>query len=460
MQLYSPNPSPRAVAGPPTPGEALSVLAHGVVPDGVTLNTAALQAMIDRCRRSGGGTLYFPAGRYLSGGLVLCSRLRLYFDAGATLLGSPVLEHYPHYFPSPEPFPEGYEGVRALLSATDCGEITLEGPGTIDGQGGLFDVYPEVRGGRPRNLWFARCRDIRVSGLRLRNSGFWMQHYLRCEEVRLSDLDIWNHAGTNNDGIDIDGCRDVFIRNCRVDSSDDAICLKSGNDAVTENVIITDCLTRSHCNHFKTGTESRGGFRNIRVSHLVMTPSAQPDSHPGTTGADPRGACGIALGAVDGGSLSDIVVENIRMDQVQVPFFIRLGNRGNCPPGVAPAGETASAARIRLSGIEATGAGPRGCHIIGLPDAPVHDVTLENSSFEFAGGGTAALAQRPVALRHDGYPSCDAFGELPAYGVYCHDTRALRFSGLMFRTREPEARPALLWLETGGVRLERVETLG
>ena len=434
----------------------IPVTEHGVVPDGSTLNTERLQALIERCCEAGGGTLCFPPGRYLTGGLTLHSHLRLYFEPGAVLLGSPRLEDYQHYSPAPEPFPEGYEGVRALLFGVDCEGICLDGHGSIDGQGGAFSAYSPVRGGRPRNLFFARCRGVRVEGLHLRNSGFWMQHYLRCTDVRLIGLDVWNHEGCNGDGMDIDGCRDVLIENCRIDSSDDAICLKTGCDTPTENVLVKNCFTRSHCNHFKTGTESYGDFRNIQVDGLVMTPSAHRESHPGTEGADWRGACGIALGCVDGGSLENISIRNVTMDQTQVPFFIRLGERKKPLEGVTIPVAVGTARGIHLSGIQATGAGIRGGYIIGLPDSPVQDVVVENCSFEFAGGGSTALANGEVASKRDGYPSCDAFGDLPAYGIYLRDAEKVRFSKVEFSTLSPDARPALRWLNVSNLQIDAV----
>ncbi|MCX6972618.1 MAG: glycosyl hydrolase family 28 protein [Verrucomicrobia bacterium] len=433
---------------------AIDVTRHGVVPDGVTPNTAMLQKLIEACRRAGGGTLAFPPGRYLTGGLVLCSHLRLEIGPGATLVGSPKLEDYHHYNPSPEPFPEGYEGVRALLSAVDCEDIHIGGCGTIDGQGGSFDRYRSVRGGRPRNLFFARCRGLQVEGLHLRNSGFWMQHYLRCSGVRLTDLDVWNHEGCNGDGIDIDGCRDVIVRDCRVDSSDDAICLKTGCGTLTENVLISNCFTRTHCNHFKTGTESYGDFRNIQVDGLVMTPSARRESHEGTEGADWRGACGIALGCVDGGSMENISIRNVTMDQTQVPIIIRLGDRKKPLPGLVIPEAVGTARGILISGIHASGAGMRGGHIIGLPDSPIRDVLVEDSSFEYVGGGDEAMAQREVASQRDAYPSCDAFGDLPAYGFYLRDAARIRFSNVEFRTGLPDVRPALRWQDVCGIQFD------
>jgi polygalacturonase len=433
------------------------VTEHGVVPDGQTLNTDAIQALIDRCADEGGGTLVFPEGRYLTGGLRLCSRLALQIESGAVLLGSGNLDHYELHDPVPEAFQESSEGLRALLFAVDCEEISLLGPGTIDGQGALFSQYSSVRAGRPRNIWFARCSDITVANLRLRNSGFWMQHYLKCRRLRLIDLDIWNHDSTNNDAIDVDCCKDVLIRGCTIDSADDAICLKSGNYEPTENVLVTGCITRTHCNHFKTGTESNGGFRNIHVDGLVMVPSERTESHPGTQGADYRGACGIAIGSVDGGMLENITVQNVTMEQVRVPLFIRLGDRGR-PIGQTTVRQPVSYARnIAISNVRARGASAQGCYVIGLPDARIQGVSISDCDLEFEGGAGSETLCREVPMNRAGYPSMESFGTLPAYGVFARDVDNLELRDLRLHTESPDPRPGITWHDCSSVKVDHVE---
>ncbi|MBS0000726.1 MAG: hypothetical protein KFF73_17220 [Cyclobacteriaceae bacterium] len=72
-----------------------NVLEYGAINDGRTLNTTAIQETINACAKSGGGTVYFPAGRYVSGTLFLKSHVKLHLDAGAVLEGSRNLENYP-----------------------------------------------------------------------------------------------------------------------------------------------------------------------------------------------------------------------------------------------------------------------------------------------------------------------------------------------------------------------------
>ncbi len=434
----------------------LTATDHGVVPDGLTLNTGAIQKLIDKCREAGGGTILFPPGLYLSGGLVLCGNLTLQLENGATLLGSTDLDDYILYNPSPVRFSEDQEGLRSLLFAHRANHIRLCGPGTIDGQGPAIRRYPGIRASMPRVIWFAECDDVAVENLHLRHSGFWMQHYLKCTRLRLHGLNVYNHGSCNNDGCDIDCCRDVTVSDCNIDSHDDALCLKSGNDWPTENVVITNCITRTHCNHFKTGTESNGGFRNITVSNMQMVPSTVLKSDPNTGGADWRGACGIALGCVDGGMLENISISHVQMDQVRVPFFIKLGDRGRPIHGSDIHQPVQYARNIRLSHISSRQASSTGGYIMGLPEAPVRDVRIEHCDLEFEGGGDDALAESAVPPKRDAYPSCDAFGNLPSFAIFMRDVDEIQLTGLTMRTMSEDARPALRWQRVRNLELNNI----
>lgn len=417
-------------------------------------NAELLQGAIDRLANDGGGILRFPAGRYLIGGLELRSNITLQIDGGGHLLGSPRLDDYRYWKIPPVRFSEDDEGLRALLYAHGCKNVTIEGNGTIDGQGPKFQAYKKVRAGRPRVIWFAECQRVLVRDVTLKNSAFWMQHYLKCSDLRLHRLNVWNHGSTNNDGCDIDCCRDVIVSDCRIDSYDDAICLKSGNDAPTQNVLISNCITATHCNHLKTGTESNGGFKNIVAENLLMIPSRSRNRHNGTEGADYRGACGIALGCVDGGNLENVTISNVRMEETRVPFFIRLGHRGTPIHGSNHRQPPGRANGIRLSNIHGTELGRNGGYIMGIPGCPVEDVSLDTCTFLYeAAPAGMGDPETLVPLSINAYPSCDAFGCLPAYGLFIRHAHRVALSNLRFTLQGHESRPALTWRNVEDISL-------
>ena len=167
------------------------------------------------------------------------------------------------------------------------------------------------------------CRDVRVEGLRLQNSAMWMQHYLACERVTVRGIRVWNFCNANNDGIDLDGCKDCLVSQCVFESDDDGITLKSTLDRPTEAITISDCIVRSHCNAIKLGTESNGGFKDITIANCVVTSPRETN----VTYGHGRGLSGISLELVDGGQLERVAIANITIQGVTVPLFLRLGDR-------------------------------------------------------------------------------------------------------------------------------------
>jgi hypothetical protein len=275
----------------------------------------------------------------------------------------------------------------------------------------------------------------------------------------LRGLDVFNHGSCNNDGCDIDCCQDVIVSDCNIDSHDDALCVKSGNEQPTENVVITNCITRTHCNHFKTGTESNGGFRNITVSNLQMVPSTVLESDPTTGGADWRGACGIVLGCVDGGMLENISISHVQMDQVRVPFIVKLGDRGRLIHDGDFHRPVQFARSIHLSHITARQAGITGCYIMGLPEAPLRAVVISDCDLEFEGGGTDSQAEAFSPLNRACYPSSDAFGTHPSYGIYLRDAEDVALRGVTLRTLNPDARPSLRWQRVRGLTMDNIKEI-
>ncbi len=101
----------------------------GAKGDGKALDSTAINAAIDACARAGGGVVYLSPGTYRSGTVTLKSNVTLYIEAGATILGSTDINDYT---PQPE---AGPTAQYHLIFAKDAENVTLCGPGRIDGQG-------------------------------------------------------------------------------------------------------------------------------------------------------------------------------------------------------------------------------------------------------------------------------------------------------------------------------------
>ncbi len=438
-----------------------NVTNYGATGNGNTKDTQAIQAAVETAYKTGGGSVYFPAGTYLSGTIYLKDHVRLNLGMGAVLLGSTSIDDYPLNqcnFPS---YSDRYVG-RALIWGEGLRDVAISGKGTINGQGVHFKdnipmqeeweklvsfykdssrYVPEKRYiNRPYIIRLISCQDVLVENVTLLNSPMWMQQYLNCDFVTIQNIKVFNHGSKNNDMIDIDCCRNVVISGCFGDSDDDGLTLKSTGALPTENVTISNCILSSFCNAIKMGTESSGGFKNIAISNCVIRPSIEPNVIYGRK----EGLAGIALEIVDGGTLDQITISNITIQGTTAPIFMRLGNRGRTfmPDMVKP--KVGTFRNVLVSNIIAFDASNTGCSITGIPGFPIENVTLSNIKINFVGGGTREQSNQNPPEVVEKYPESTMFGVLPAYGFFCRHVKGLTFRDVNLTFVEPDYRPALI----------------
>lgn len=440
----------------------------GALADGKTLDTVAIQAAIDAAASSL-GHVNLTGAVFLSGSLILRSGISFHIAADATLLGSTNPAHY--------------RSGRwpALLLADSATGLHLSGKGTINGQGrelagniekllraGKLSDPPDLKRpsepNRPQLIEFIRCRRSSVRDLTLRDAACWVQTYRDCEDLVLEGLTVRSTAYWNNDGIDLYDCRRVVVRNCDIDCSDDGICLKSATPGkFCEDILVENCRLRTSASALKMGTSSHGGFRRITVRDLRIR-----DTY--------RSA--ITIQSVDGGHIEDIDVSDIVAENTGNAFFIRIGQRVN--------GRAAGSIRnIRIRNLAITvpatapdagyphpGPPVRRPHnvipasIVGLPDHPVKNVTLENIRITMPGGADPAVAHIPLDQLHSlpdlpqRYPEFSMFGELPSWALFLRHTRGIVLRQSRFDLKSPDFRPALVLdrsvdTELEGISLDR-----
>lgn len=407
---------------------SFDVRTFGACGDGLAVDTDAIQAAIDACAAVG-GVVFFPAGQYASGTLFLKSNVTLHCAAGSVLLGS---RDRKDYSPGIRQFRDAVGVDRGLGLIVAHGErnIAIEGAGTIDGRGrGWTDPRPMI-------LRFIECRNVRVAGVTLKDSAAWVQHYLGCEDVFLTGIRVTSHCHGNNDGLNLDGCERVRVSDCHFSSGDDAFTLKCTTPRVCRDIVVSNCLFQSDCNGIKFGTESVGGFENIAIANCAVY--------------DTR-LCGLTVASVDGAFLRDVFISNIVMRQVGGAIFLRLGRRGyHLPAGEKPA--EGHMERIVIQGLSATGVDPHGSAILGLPEHPITDVTLENIFISGQGGGSNPA--RACEEAPDRYPQYDQWGNFPAAGLFCRNVDGLAMRNVKFRFDRPDDRPPLVLENVRGVSRE------
>jgi polygalacturonase len=277
---------------PETLGTRYCLTDYGVGEDSTVVQTAQIQAVIDRAAAEGGGVIVVPKGVFLSGSLFFKAGTHLYLEEGGVLKGSDDISDFPVVDTRIEG--QSLRYFAALVNADGLEGFTISGKGTIDGNGLRYwksfwlrrAVNPKCTNMdelRPRLIYLSHCKDVQVEGLHLMNSPFWTTHLYRCERVKLLNLRITSPAAPvkapSTDAVDVDVCKDLLIKGCYMSVNDDAVALKGGkgpwadqdeNNGGNYNIIIEDC-TYGFCHSALTfGSESIYD-RNVifRRSHLI-----------------------------------------------------------------------------------------------------------------------------------------------------------------------------------------------
>ena len=404
-----------------TPEErcAVSVRDFGAVGDGAHADTAALQTAISFLPE--GGRLFFPPGVYRSLPLSLKSHIHLDFSEGATLLGSPERERYP-ILPGclrdlnggAEVHFAGFEGqamasLQSLLTAQYAEDITITGPGCVDGNGEVFwrDMF-SLPAARPRLLFFNRCRHVRIHGLTVRNSPSWQLHPYYCQDLGFYDLTVEAPKDSpNTDAVDPESCEGVEIIGCRFNVGDDCIAVKSGKielatrlNRPADGYVIRNCRMENGHGAVTLGSEIGAGVRDLQVSQCLFLGTDRGLRIKTRRG---RGkAC-----RVDG-----VTFENIRMDGVKTPIAMNMWYNC-CDPDreseyvwsrkALPVDErTPYLGRFCFRDLVCENAHAAACYVDGLPESPVEAVELRNVRVSFAPDAAPAV---PV-MKNFAEPCC------------------------------------------------------
>lgn len=386
----------------------LNILKEGGNNKGI-LCTEAIQKAIDKAEKNGGGTIYFPAGHYLTGALRLKNNITLHLDAGSVLKFS---TNFDHYLPFVQLRWEGtvMKSFSPLLYAKDVENVTITGRGTIDGQGEAWwkeiwriesskekleltkyqkmtqeanaDLETAPYYARTRSYLFHRpplfqafnCKNVRIEGVTIQNSPFWTINPAFCDNVTIDGVTIFNPYSPNTDGINPTSCKNVHISNCHISVGDDCITIKSGRDAdgrkwatPTENVTITNCTMLSGHGGVVIGSEMSGGIKKITITNCVFD------------GTDR----GIRLKAARGrgGVVEEIRVSNIVMNNIkQEAFMLNLFYDKNTVE--EPVSERTPIFRnIHISNVTGANVNTAG-RVIGIPEMPVHNLSFSNINMD------------------------------------------------------------------------------
>jgi polygalacturonase len=421
-----------------TARQTFNVVDYGAVGDGKTLNTEAIQRAIDACSLKGGGTVNVPAGSFVTGTILLKNNVTLHLEDQAVLMGS----HNPADYRNVDPFKDGLgaEVGFAMIAAVDARNVGISGRGTINGQGKEIAAATPFKGegwgGRPFLVRFVRCKGVTIRDAQLLYAAAWTTNLFQCRDVTIERLKIVSFGVPHNDGIDVDSCQGVAIRDCDIESGDDAICFKTTSSMPTRDVTVSGCRLKSNQGAIKFGTESVADFDNIRITNCQIR-----DTKNG----------GIKLLSADGARLQNVTISDITMDNVATPIFVRLGARLKTFRPEDKKGQVGLINNVVIRNVRARAAAkaqimpPSGIFITGIPGHSVSKLTLENIEIELAGGGEREHGRQVLPENLDGYPEINRFGpRLPAFGLYARHVKGLQVKALTLKLASPDLRPALV----------------
>jgi polygalacturonase len=448
-------------------GQVFNILDYGAPNDGSAPATEAFRSAIQAAKAVGGGTVYVPAGQYVTGPVELVSNLVLHLDAGATVR-----------FPVERlPFTRGREqGIECLtpvplIGGHDLENVSITGRGVLttnnddwlklmgrskasgSDPGSAFgaawerllqllelkkpvpeEEYQKVAAElRPSFVRFMESKNVLVEGIHFVGSSMWTIHLLYADNVVVRDVIIETYPGVHTDGIAIDSSRNVRVSNCYIDTGDDGMVIKSGKDAdglrvnrPTENISISNCTVHRAHGAVTIGSETSGSVRNVVASNITCQ-----GTQMGVRIKSRRGR---------GGQAEDLRFDNWTMEDVGqginiTNYYMMEGEVKSAPEpvsertpvfrNIAIANMTINRARVAIA-------------IEGLPEMPIAALRISDV---VASAKTGLKATDTVALElHHVQVNADSG---PAFQV--QDSKELELDGVS--TRKPLANAPVIRLD-------------
>lgn len=439
----------------------INVLENGLVSSKEINQSKKLQQIIDNA--TDGSEIYFPAGYYLFGSIILKSNLTINIEKGATILGDVFTSYLPseeHDYPQYQDQSHGYF-QPSLFLGMNVDNVTFTGKGIIDMQS-MWDeenVRDIVHRGA-KTITFVESKNLLIEGITILYATDLAIYFVSSEDIVCRGLTLNVYI----DGISPDNCKNVEIYDCDIQAGDDGIVLKSTYNLnrfdYCKNIHAHDCKIKSRCNCVKIGTETNGGFYNCSFKRLDMRDTRMT---------------GVSLETVDGAHIEDFVFEDITMDNIGTPIYCVISDRLRGPEGI----KVGSMKGITFRNITAKGPYhvyealpwnyitftaksykqfpgqfskdqpmPIGTWqpssvITGMEESPIEDISFENIYFEMEGGVKENYPEK-LPKPNTSYPEITIYGRIsPAYGMVFKNIKGLRTNNLKFKVYNEDNRPEI-----------------
>lgn len=432
----------------------VSIVDFGAKPDGITLNTEAINRAIRQVNEKGGGTVVIPAGLWLTGPIEILSNVNLHLEYNALVIFSADHSLYPIISTS-------FEGLntkrcQSPIFARDAENIAITGYGTFDGNGDTWrpvkkgkmtesqwkkllasggitnekgDMWYPSEGAlngakvtkefnvpdseiikakgdlvwesirdflRPVLLSFTNCKTVLLEGVTFKNSPSWCLHPLMCEDVTINEISVSNPwYSQNGDALDLESCKNALIINSTFDAGDDAICIKSGKneEGRKRGIPCENVIVRNNTVLHGHGGFTVGSEMSGGVKNIYVDNCTFLGTDVGLRFKSTRGR---------GGIVENIYINNINMISIPAePILFDLFYGGSSVKGEVPpvSEETPRFRNIYIKNVVCKGSG-RAIFFNGLPEMPIENINLENIIMSDANEGAVLNQAKGITINN------------------------------------------------------------
>ena len=418
----------------------------GAKGDGTTLDSPAINNVIEFCSLNGGGIVLVPPGIYLSGTINLKSHIVFRIEAGATILGSKNLSDYKST--DDVELKGRSQWYTALITGDRISNIEISGHGVVDGNN-VFNPGGEEEMRGPHAIFFNKSEDITIRDIFVKDASNYAHIMEGCTNGSIRGVRVsggW-------DGIDLFDCRNFLITDCQFMTGDD--CVAGGG---WEEIMVSNCTLNSNCNGMRN---YRGGLKNVIFSNITIngpskfrhrthdTPSKREDLvYHNSWHGDYDSLSGFWLAG--GGLIENLIISNVTIRDLRCPVWMSLQG------SFSDQSQEAAIRNVHISNLTATGVGkPNVASLIqGSADRPIENIFLSDITIQSVSEGTKNMVDNPVSERV-GDPI-----ELPnCSGLYCRYIKDLDMHNIRFRKLEKDERPALICEKIDHLHIDNVRSL-
>lgn len=404
----------KSVTYPTFQNKVYNILQYGAQSDSTFDNTSAITKAIQECSKNGGGIVLVPKGKYKSSAIHLENNVNFHLDKDSEILFS---TNPKDYYPLVHTSFEGTElmNYSPLIYAYKKKNVAITGEGTLNGQASNENWWPwcnatqygwkkgdpsqadplnrlrlvemaennipvtervfgEGHYLRPNFVEFFECKSVLIQGITIINAPFWVIHPIKSENVIVDRVTVNSH-GPNNDGCDPEYSKNVIIKNCTFNTGDDCIAIKSGRDGdgrrvamKSENIIVQNCTMLDGHGGVTIGSEISGGVSNVFVENCKMD-SPNLDI-----------AIRVKTNSKRGGLIENFYVRNIEIGQVKTAvlkvnmFYNVHGNQnGTFIPRIE---------NIYLENVKVKNGGKYGILAKGYKESTIKNITFKEVTIE------------------------------------------------------------------------------